>query len=157
MCSGMCITKHLFPIIHWKNLARRGCFAWLMWLAKQFWKSRDLLIEGKNDCLIYRLSFSYFFILSYLRSEEKMRLTLCFVIYTTAQFSCTNDLRSRKQEEVAESIVDLLQLQCHSHHIGTCMQKGQTRSGIQHSEQALDKVLSPEWVEINSASKYHVQ
>ena len=104
----MCRTKHLFPIIHWKNLGRRGCFAWLMWLEKQFRKSRDLLIEGKNDCLIYRLSFSYFFILSYLRSEEKMRLTLCFVIYTTAQFSCTNDLRSRKQEEVAESIVDLV-------------------------------------------------
>ena len=62
-----------------------------------------------------------------------MRLTLCFVIYTTAQFSCTNDLRSRKQEEVAESIVDLVQLRCHSHHIGTCMQKGQTQSSIQHS------------------------
>ena len=39
-----------------------------------------------------------------------MRLILCFVTYSIAQFSCTNDLRSRKQEEieeVAKSIVDV--------------------------------------------------
>ena len=156
----MCRTKHIFPIIHWKNLGRRGCFAWLIWQAKQFRKSRDLLIEGKKWLLDYRLSFPYFMI----RSEEKMHLTSCFVIYTTAQFSCTNDLRSRKQEirrgcrlYCLSGSTDRIQLRCHSHHIGTCMLKGQTWSGIQHSEQALDKVLSPERVEINSASKYHVQ
>ena len=38
-----------------------------------------------------------------------MRLTLCFVTVTTAQFSHTNDLRSRIQEEIAESIVDVAQ------------------------------------------------
>ena len=39
-----------------------------------------------------------------------MRLIMCFVTYSIAQFSCTNDLRSRKQEEieeVAKSIVDV--------------------------------------------------
>ena len=114
----------------------------------------------KKWLLDYRLSFPYFVIWS----EEKMRLTSCFVIYTTAQFSCTNDLRSRKQEirrgcrlYCLSGSTDRIQLRCHSHHIGTCILKGQTWSGIQHSEQALDKVLSPERVEINSASKYHVQ
>ena len=62
--------------------------------------------RGKKWLLDYRLSFPYFMI----RSEEKMRLTSCFVIYTTAQFSCTNDLRSKnkRSEEVADSIVYLV-------------------------------------------------
>ena len=55
----------------------------------------------------------------------------------------------KRSEEVAASIDDVarqIESSCdHSHHIGTCMKKGQTQLSIQLSEQ--DKVLSSERVD----------
>ena len=85
------------------------------------------LLVSKLD---YRLSLSYVMI----KCERKMRLTLCFVTVTTAQFSHTNDLRSRKQEEIRRGCrvycrrgsTDRKQLRCHNQNLFN--QKEITRS-----------------------------
>lgn len=51
------------------------------------------LLISKLD---YRLSLSYVMI----KYQRKMYLTECFVTFTTEQFSCTNDRRFRKREEI---------------------------------------------------------
>ena len=163
----MCLAKHL-PII--PNTHRdlfRGNWgeAMFAWLAKQFAShaihlSGEKLISWKftllKSKLDYRLSF---FFIKVITSDGKMGLTLCFVTNKTAQFSCTNDLWVRKQEEIRRGCrvycrcgsTDRKQLRCHSHHIGTCMKKGQTQLSIQLSEQ--DKVLSSERVDSIDSTK----
>ena len=132
----MCLAKHLpiIPITHRDLLRGNWGEAMFAWLAKQFVShaihlSGEKLISWKFTLLKSKLDYRLSFFIKVIKSNGKMGLTLCFVTNKTAQFSCTNDLWVKKQEEIRRGCrvycrcgsTDLKHLRCHSRHIGTCM------------------------------------